>query len=459
MATTNHGVNAAVSKTRHPLSLTHPEVAAMADGWNPSKFTYGSKRKMRWRCQKGHLYTRQIRVVTAGSPCPECLGKLLIPGVNDLGSLFPEIAQEAHGWDPSGIHSGAEKKKLWKCLICHTTWVAKVYNRTKLKHGCPHCSRGKNLKPGNIVRKFSSPITETHPEVAKMLTNFPAEKLTAGSRRSLLWRCEYDHVFQMRVQDICRGTKCPFCQGNKIINGVTDFATKHPDLAKEAFNWDPTSVAPRSMAKKQWKCPQGHIYDSRIADRTRIRRRASGIGSGCPFCSGKKVLIGFNDLKTTHPELAKELVGLNPEEISMGSERSTYWKCIDGHIFRSKVFQRTRGIGCPRCAKSGYDSTQDGYLYLLRHDRWGLLQIGITNKPEHRIGIHIKRGWELLEVFGPRDGLYIRDLETGIKRHLLYSGATIGPEYIAGKFDGYSESWIEESYPVVTLKGLIEETP
>jgi len=27
VTTTNHGVNAAVSKTRHSLSLTHPEVA------------------------------------------------------------------------------------------------------------------------------------------------------------------------------------------------------------------------------------------------------------------------------------------------------------------------------------------------------------------------------------------------------------------------------------------------
>lgn len=30
-------------------------------------------------------------------------------------------------------------------------------------------------------------------------------------------------------------------------------------------------------------------------------------GSRCPVCAGKKVLIGYNDLWTTHPEIAKSL--------------------------------------------------------------------------------------------------------------------------------------------------------
>lgn len=30
-------------------------------------------------------------------------------------------------------------------------------------------------------------------------------------------------------------------------------------------------------------------------------------GKRCPVCAGKKVLIGYNDLWTTHPEIAKLL--------------------------------------------------------------------------------------------------------------------------------------------------------
>ena len=26
----------------------------------------------------------------------------------------------------------------------------------------------------------------------------------------------------------------------------------------------------------------------------------------CPYCENKKVLVGYNDLKTTHPNIAKE---------------------------------------------------------------------------------------------------------------------------------------------------------
>ena len=86
----------------------------------------------------------------------------------------------------------------------------------------------------------------------------------------------------------------------------------HPKLAKEAYGWDPSSITAGSGKKVKWKCKQGHIYQSAV------RQRTSQV-SNCPVCGNKKILPGFNDLKTTHPELAKEAFGWDPKTIGFGS--------------------------------------------------------------------------------------------------------------------------------------------
>ena len=45
-----------------------------------------------------------------------------------------------------------------------------------------------------------------------------------------------------------------------------------------------------------WKCKGGHEWSGLIVNRTRKDKA----DSGCPYCSGRKVLAGYNDLTTTH---------------------------------------------------------------------------------------------------------------------------------------------------------------
>ena len=64
-------------------------------------------------------------------------------------------------------------------------------------------------------------------------------------------------------------------------------------------------------------------------------------------------------------------------------------------------------------------------------------------------------GWEALEIRGPMDGYLTRDWETSILRMLKKSGAALAAEEVAGKFDGYTEAWIEETFPVRSLRELM----
>ena len=79
--------------------------------------------------------------------------------------------------------------------------------------------------------------------------------------------------------------------------------------------------------------------------------------TGCPYCSNKKLLSGYNDLATTHPEIAKEWDynknnGITPSDVMAGSNIKKYWFiCPNGHSYSATLLNRKNGQGCPECAK------------------------------------------------------------------------------------------------------------
>ena len=124
-----------------------------------------------------------------------------------------------------------------------------------------------------------------------------------------------------------------------------------PDLLNE-WDWkqnviDPKSISKHSNKKAFWICQKGHSYLARIDSRTN--------GSGCPYCSNRKVLKGFNDLCTTNPTISKEWHptkngDLLPDNITCGSGRIVWWKCNNcGYEWKSPVYDRNNGKGCPCC--------------------------------------------------------------------------------------------------------------
>lgn len=112
----------------------------------------------------------------------------------------------------------------------------------------------------------------------------------------------------------------------------------------------PDKVAAKSNKKVWWQCDVGHEYQSTIENRVII-------GRGCPYCTNQKVLVGYNDLATTMPDIAAEwhptLNGdLTPEMVTKGSHRKVWWICEEGHPYQASIANRTafKDAGCPCCA-------------------------------------------------------------------------------------------------------------
>ena len=104
-----------------------------------------------------------------------------------------------------------------------------------------------------------------------------------------------------------------------------------------------------SHKKIWWTCEKGHKWQAMISDRTKK-------DAGCPYCTNRKALKGFNDLAGINPELAAQWHpekngALTPEMVTCGSEKNVWWQCALGHEWKATVGNRTtKGHGCPYCA-------------------------------------------------------------------------------------------------------------
>ena len=120
-----------------------------------------------------------------------------------------------------------------------------------------------------------------------------------------------------------------------------------------------------SNRKVWWRCPLGHDYQAVVS--ARIQR-----GTGCPYCAGRRVLPGFNDLAAVEPKIAGQwhptMNGtLTPEMVTAGSNRMAWWQCSEGHVWKAVISSRTgpQKCGCPVCAGQIRKRRRERYQRLL----------------------------------------------------------------------------------------------
>lgn len=318
----------------------------------------GSKQKVWWRCEKGHSWQAAIYTRTGnGTSCPICAGRLPLAGETDLSTRYPGLARQWHPvknspLTPDQVLPGSHRMVWWICDHGHE-WRAAIKTRVE-GHGCPVCNN-RTIVPGenDFAVRFPELVAQWHPTKNGVLDPYG---ISPGSKRKVWWRCPKGHEWQASITSrALEGRNCPVCAGKKVVPGENDLASRFPEIAAQ---WHPTKnealsptlVSVASNRKVWWRCELGHEYQTIIANRT-MRH------IGCPYCSGKRVLPGFNDLASLEPELAKQWHPtlndtLKPEMVTAGSHRKVWWICAEGHVWKSVIYSRTgvQKSGCPICA-------------------------------------------------------------------------------------------------------------
>ena len=179
------------------------------------------------------------------------------------------------------------------------------------------------------------------------------ESITANNNRKVWWICHSGHSWEATIGSRNKGSGCPYCAGQRPIVGVNDLATVMPELVSE---WDysengaltPDSIMVGSGKMVAWICKYGHKWKSSVSNRAK--------GSGCPYCSGNKIIVGDNDLATKRPELIAEWDSeanypITPSSIGYMSGKTVSWKCPKcSFTWKAKIANRSQGYnGCPHC--------------------------------------------------------------------------------------------------------------
>lgn len=210
-------------------------------------------------------------------------------------------------------------------------------------------------------------LKDKYPEIAEYIVDEHIRNtISPKANRNVALRCVHcGHHWTAKLSNITTrfektGTvRCPVCDPhtNTVTPGINDLATTHPELATLCADpADATRVSRGSGAAVTWQCPVDPAHRPVASPNAIIKTTADGAHHfACPFCAGKQVCPGNNDLATTHPEIAIQCV--NPQDAYThvaGSNAVITWRC-DKHpilvTWDASIATRTRQhTGCPVCA-------------------------------------------------------------------------------------------------------------
>ena len=209
-------------------------------------------------------------------------------------------------------------------------------------------------RPALLRDEFKEIFKQWHP---KLNGNLDAATITASSNRKVFWLGPCKHEWSASVASRTRiGAGCPFCANQRVLQGFNDLQSQLPELAAQ---WDflgndltPSEALAGGNKKFRWLCREGHSYLRSVTERKQ--------GYGCDYCSGHRVLQGFNDLATRFPSIAAEwnekLNGLRACDTLPNSTAKRHWTCGFGHDYQQTVSKRTgtRRAKCPYCSSQSF---------------------------------------------------------------------------------------------------------
>lgn len=322
----------------------------------PSEIYPSKPKKVWWLCNYDHSWETTFDSRIQGAGCPYCANRKVLTGFNDLATTHPQIAAE---WNydknkllPTEVTYGSPKTAWWKCKKGHE-WKTVISKRQT--RNCPYCSNQKVLQGYND-------LATVHPHIAEEW-NYQKNKLikptmiSPSTPKIYWWKCKEGHEWKSAVNTRAGyKTSCPYCSQVKILPGYNDLLTIDPELVAKSWDYEkndllkiyPNTTGRSNKTKVWWKCQIGHSWLTNIA----IRRMMPI--DGCIYCSNHTVLAGFNDLKTIFPEMLHEWDYEKnikaPSEYTFKSNQKVWWRCINNHSWRAKVYERTIiGTHCQRC--------------------------------------------------------------------------------------------------------------
>ena len=386
----------------------------------PNDVTYGSNKEVWWQCEKGHIWKAKVNLRSKGSGCHICSGYKIYKGYNDLLTKRPEMKEQwdfekNKDVDIYSVSDRSKKIVWWKCKnghnyrdaifrrcdrvfcsICYdmhgTSFPEQAvyyYIKSKFKtaknrykyngkieidvfipelnigieydgkyfHSSENAKKKDRIKEEELKKNEIKLIRikeEEQEEDIKIVDNNIYYKIRSNTAfsKSIEEIFRMLHINDVNI-DIDKDMYNILESYNKVKEGRSLFSLS-PEISKQ---WNeeknkpltPDKIDASSSQKVWWKCSKGHEW------KTSPNKRYSE-HTGCPYCANKKVLVGYNDLETINPKLAKEWHptkngDLKPTQFTMCSGKKVWWQCEKGHEWIDSIAHRKNNRGCKYCNK------------------------------------------------------------------------------------------------------------
>ena len=307
----------------------------------PTHITSNSNKKVWWKCSKGHEWLAKISNRNYGNGCPICS--------SEKHTSFPEFAllyylkksdlDAVHSYRENGYeldiyipsrktaieydgyfwHKNKAAEDLVKNQKCESDGI-KLY---RIREGLPSLNSSSN---DFVIQKNQKDLPEKIQEIIYQIIGTP-----------IIVDLEKDSIYIEELRE--------YTEKESSILFINPKIAQEWNTEKNG-NLKPEHFAASSHKKVWWKCSQGHEWKETLSNRSR--------NVGCPYCAGKRVLVGYNDIQTLNPKLAKEWNylkngNLKPEDFTIKSGKKVWWKCKNGHEWQARIANRNNH-SCPYCS-------------------------------------------------------------------------------------------------------------
>lgn len=223
-------------------------------------------------------------------------------------------------------------------------------------------------------------LAVTRPDVATLLADpEDGHRYVAGAAAYVWFKCPVcGHLVYRQIADMCkRNFVCPKCKYGSRKPAVNPRKLSQQQFLDKLHKNNPNvftdDIYVDNKTTMDFYCNKGHHWTNK-ADAEMYT------GCGCPYCSGRKPIIGETDLGTTRPDIAKLLKF--PERAVLYKEYSNQkdiFICQNcgKELERSINNVSSKGLCCDNCG--------DGISYPNKVMANILNQLKITYKPEYII--------------------------------------------------------------------------
>ena len=282
-----------------------------------SKTYVASNEKLKFKCNKGHIYEVSFASFQAGHRCPYCLGK----GRRTIEFIKKEIFKYEYEC-LSDIYSNNQSVLRLRCDKGHiykTNWA-----NFQSGYRCPECAGTKRLT-----------IEYVKEEILKADYLCLDDEYINNSMK-LNIQCDKGHIYQATWGKFRNGKRCPYCVGyykniNNIKKQTRILAPSYECLSLEYVD---------SKTKLKFKCAKGHIYYAIW--------NSFKYGTRCPQCARSR--------QQTIEEIQEKMLVIAPTYKCLGDKyinafKKLEFECDKGHRFKTiwGSFYR-QGTRCPICS-------------------------------------------------------------------------------------------------------------